>query len=317
MNLSVKAFFQKKIPLHFRDCSFLCTRSLVPLIILASLIVMIVMPLCASAGGGPETTLVVVNGDSPLSLYIANEYVQMREIPHNHVVWLQNIPSLKKINIETFRDRIWKPIREHIKSHNLQEEIDTIAYSADFPYSVNISADMKKHKIQKSRTLGSTASLTGLTYFARRAEKGDISYLGANRYFRRNLSPQVKLPRAPTDAETEQYKKARKALKKKDYKSAVEILQSLVSSYPWSSNIWYDLARGLAALGEDRDAMKALTRAVDTGWSHSLSVRTDKHLKRLKRRYGFESLIKRMKTMKGRFQPARGFRSHYIWTGTG
>ncbi|MCK5506715.1 MAG: hypothetical protein KAJ10_16235, partial [Thermodesulfovibrionia bacterium] len=51
------------------------------------------------------------------------------------------------------------------------------------------------------------------------------------------------------------------------------------------------------------------------GWAHSLSVRTDKHLKRLNGHSGFASLINRMKTMKGQFQPARGFRSHYIWTG--
>jgi hypothetical protein len=312
MNLNIKTFIQNKILLHFRDYCFLCIRSLVPLITLA---VLIVMPLCASAGGGPETTLLVVNGDSPLSLYIANEYVKMREIPRSHVVWLHNIPFLRGIDIATFRNKVWEPIQAHIMLNNLEEEIDTIVYSADFPYSVDITADIKKQKGSVKRMLGYQASLTGLTYFARRVAAGDTGYLGINRYFRGDLSTKVSPPRNPTESEIVQFNDAKGAMKKKDYESAVEILRSLVGSYPWSNQVWYELARGLAALKRDDDALRALTEAVDKGWTNSAYLQKDRHFKGLRRQAVFKSLIKRINTMKLRFQPAVGFRSNYIWTG--
>ncbi len=70
------------------------------------------LPGRAFAGGGPENVLVVVNGDSPVSLLVANTYVEMREIPQEHVLWLHDIPYPDSISIDIFRTRIWKPIRE-------------------------------------------------------------------------------------------------------------------------------------------------------------------------------------------------------------
>jgi len=58
------------------------------------------VPASLSAGGSPETTLLVVNADSPLSLTVANHYVKLRQIPENHVVWLHDIPALDKIGIQ-------------------------------------------------------------------------------------------------------------------------------------------------------------------------------------------------------------------------
>ena len=45
------------------------------------------------AGGSPETTLVVVNGDSMESRQIANHYLSMRDIPRTNLVWLDQIPE--------------------------------------------------------------------------------------------------------------------------------------------------------------------------------------------------------------------------------
>ena len=132
------------------------------------------VPTPAAAGGSPETTLLVVNGDSPLSLTVANTYVLLREIPGNHVVWLHNIPSLGKIDMNTFRERIWSPIRKHMDDQGLGAHIDTIVYSADFPYAVDLRKEMKRHKIKPHRFIGRYASLTGLTYFARQVENDQI-----------------------------------------------------------------------------------------------------------------------------------------------
>ena len=94
----------------------------------------------ARAGGGPETTLVVVNQASPISRRIANEYIALRGVPESHVVWLDSVPSLGVISLEDFRDRIWTPIREFLVTEKLDAEIDLVAYSAGFPYAVDLSA---------------------------------------------------------------------------------------------------------------------------------------------------------------------------------
>lgn len=279
------------------------------------LVVWVLQLSLAFAGGGPETTLVVVNAASPISLSIANAYVQMRDIPENNVVWLDHVPAADSIDIKSFRTKIWKPIHEYIIANHLKEEIDTIAYSADFPYRVDFSNDLKVNKISRNRYLGHYASLTGLTFFGHWVERGDPTYLGLNRYYRRNLAPRLIPPRPLNNEEVKLIKDATTALKHKNYESAVESLQSLVKDYPWSGNVWYQLARGLAAVGRNDEAMSALSKAVKMGWDRSLTVRDDKLLKPLRDYTGFPALIRQMQLKSGPYQPAHGFRSQYIWTG--
>ena len=108
--------------------------------ILAILIAcLILLPGYVHAGGGPENVLLVVNKDSPVSLQVANTYVKIRDIPQQHVVWLSDIPYPDSISLDTFKTHIWKPIREFITQNRLDDEIDIIAYSADFPTAVNFS----------------------------------------------------------------------------------------------------------------------------------------------------------------------------------
>lgn len=269
------------------------------------------------AGGGPENVLVVVNGDSPVSLQVANAYVEMREIPPEHVLWLHDIPYPDTISIETFRTRIWKPIRDFITQNRLEEEIDIIAYSADFPYAVNFLADLRANKLPKQKQQGTEASLTGLTYFARLVEAGSLKYLAgnANRYFRRNLGPGSRLPRAPTAVETRLHGEAEEALRKKEFQTAVTDFESLVQGFPEHGGLWHGLARSHAALGNTQKAWLALQQAVDHGWSNSLETRDDSYLKALSGDPSWQPLLDRMEKRNGAFQAAHGFSSRYEWTG--
>jgi hypothetical protein len=149
---------------------------------LAALLIagMQLLPDQSLAGGGPEKVLVVVNGDSAVSMQIANRYVEMRDIPPENVLWLHDIPYPDSIGIDTFRTRIWKPIRDFITRNQLDDEIDIITYSAGFPYAVNFSADLKANKLPRLKYHGKMASLTGLTYFARHVETASPYYLASN-----------------------------------------------------------------------------------------------------------------------------------------
>jgi len=137
----------------------------------------------ARAGGSAETTLVVINAASPISLQVANEYARLRGIPDTHLVRLSDVPSFGALPVADFRRKALAPIRDFIREHKLEEEIDLVAYSSDFPYAVDFKSDVKDHNLPANRLRGDTASLTGLTYFANRVEARDTGYLGVNHYF--------------------------------------------------------------------------------------------------------------------------------------
>jgi tetratricopeptide (TPR) repeat protein len=305
-----------------RRFRFLSVGEFICRVSLYGLACVLVSPICATAGSSPETSLLVVNGDSPLSVRIANEYVHLRGIPENHVVRLEGVPSLGVIPIDDFREKIWFPIRDFIRSHKLTEEIDVISYSGDFPYAVDFTSDIKARKLNKNKYRGRIASLTALTYFARRVEVGDIGYLGINHYFRDFAGPKIKavtrhpvaFPRLKEKEVRQLQNTARKFLNHKESAAAVENYRKILDSYPADPENWYNLARGQAAAGETDLAIETLTLAVDYGWSNSLSVDRDPYFKSFHSDPRFQGLLERMETAYGPFQLTHGFRSQYVWS---
>ncbi len=268
----------------------------------------------ALSGGGPETTLIVINADSAISARIANAYAALRDIPPNHLVWLNNIPSLETIDVATFRERIWNPIRDFLSVHKLDEHIDTIVYSGDFPYAVDLSADIRANKLPKARYRGRIGSLTGVTFFARRVGLSDAGYLTetSNQYFRRNLAPATPA-RALSTSEIELARRAERAFERNDYSAAAELYGTLTRLHPDNSRAWYHLARSLAVLGQRDAALDALQRAVGAGWANSMVARHDPRLQELRSVAGFPELLARMEARNGPFEPTQGFRSRYTW----
>ncbi len=269
------------------------------------------------AGGSPETTLVVVNADSVESRQVANHYVALRDIPRTNVAWLDQVPASPRIDIKAFREQIWKPIRSYLQEHRLHDQIDVIAYSAGFPYAVAFGKDLKGQGIPKAnrRLIGKVGSLTGLTFFAHRVEARDIGYLGLNLYFRRDLSARARTPRATTEEEEALYQRARKLVERKQYEEAAVVLETLTDTYRWSAPAWYDLAVSQAALERDDEALRSLDRAVEAGWRHSLTTRSERRFRRLRESPRFQALIERMQQQHTVLQPAHGFRGHYVWHG--
>ena len=120
----------------------------------------------AEAGGGPETTLLVINRGSPVSKAIANAYARRRGIPATHRLYLDAIPHIRVISLDEFRNRILEPIRAFLKERGLGDAIDLIVYSADFPYGVDFKT------MEGAGGNLAVASLTGITYLAGRLEHG-------------------------------------------------------------------------------------------------------------------------------------------------
>lgn len=161
-------------------------------LILGCLITLLMLAPAASAGGGPETVLLVVNEDSPLSKHVANYYVMVRNIPPTHVCRLRGIPNLTVITLAQYRERILEPILKFIEDKGLQEEIDIVAFSADFPFGVDYRKDIDTQaaKWKNPPYKFHVASITSLTYLHRKLKDHAYLSLNANTYARNdNLDP--------------------------------------------------------------------------------------------------------------------------------
>ncbi len=154
----------------------------------AALVLMLLCGFAASAhaGGGPETTLVVVNEGSPASLMVANRYIKLRGIPTTHVCPIPRVPNTVVITVDEFRELIWAPIEAFLEQHGIEDQIDIITYSADFPYGVNYDPDFKGQQLPQGVQKFRTASLTSMTYLIRLVKQKSKEYLdfNTNQYFR-------------------------------------------------------------------------------------------------------------------------------------
>lgn len=118
-------------------------------------------PAC-HAGGGPENLFLLVNENSVASKTIANYYVELRQIPASHVLYLNWAGGFESTDIETFRQQILMPALASIRDRGLSEQIDYLVYSADFPWVVDLQKDFGEQKLPAQ--LAPAASLTGVTY---------------------------------------------------------------------------------------------------------------------------------------------------------
>ncbi len=96
-------------------------------------------------------------------------------------------PHLRVLTLEEYRRLIRDPIRAHLLKTGLTDRIDLVAFSADFPYGVNIASligDSKDPQMQHK-----VGSLTGMLYLDRVVEAGGLDFMNlqgrANKYFRR------------------------------------------------------------------------------------------------------------------------------------
>ena len=249
----------------------------------------LLLPLLAAslalAGGGPETTLVVVNAASPVSRHVANEYVRLRDIPQSHVVYLDGIPHLGAIGLDVFLKTIWEPVRRHMADHGIADRIDLITYSADFPYAV----DFRTRRPQK----WSHASLTGVTYLIRAVQADEEFWdLQINGYFGIKFASAA---RRATAEERSLALRANQAMQKKRYVEAEKAFKAFLATYETHPNSWYNYACCLARLGKKEPAYEALAKAADLGFNDAALAARDADLASLRGTPRFGALMERMK----------------------
>ncbi len=144
----------------------------------------------AFAGGGSENLFLVVNPRSWASMTVANHYSDWRQIPPSHVFYLDWNSWTDTVSLPTFRERILQPIFEEIRDRGLEQRIDYVVYSCDFPFRVDLAGEYPE--LSRLPAVGRYASLNGLTYLHELVMRGDPGFVSpsANRYSRLPYRPE-------------------------------------------------------------------------------------------------------------------------------
>ncbi len=278
-----------------------------------------VAPGPTTASPGADNTLLVVNADSPLSRTVANLYLQSRPLSHHHLVWLENTPPPGSISMDVFRDKILEPVLSAMERRGIADDIDTIVYSADFPYRVYIERYVRRAGLPYNKYVGIAASLSGLTWFANlvRAGRADFIAPSANAYYRRELGLVGRAARAMTAEERKTRSRARALVRNKRYSKALTLLDNLVASHPGYWELHLLRARALAGLGRTHAALTALEKLPDLGYRKSLALRNLPEFKPLLDHPGFKQLLARMDDPDRRFEAPIAFSHARHWSRRG
>ena len=296
----------------------------------------------ALAGGGPENALVVVNADSWASTFIANEYIAARHIPPANVVRLRNLPDFERMNVEDFRVKILGPVLHAAEQRGLAPQIDYVLYSADFPWAIDVTADLAGKQMPKVST--QPAAINGLTYLYPFTMAKNTGYLGLNVNFYYRQPARSPTESEWSDADKKHYLDTVSALREKATESTtvpdkhipappalthsapsgesglrtiLEKLLALRKTHPASTELLYNIACAHARLGDPIAAIAALRDAVDRGWWDMRTAEMDPDLASIRGRQDYALIAARAKSVKFDLIPTSGFRGSVGWMPNG
>ena len=98
-------------------------------------IVILSMLSIAHAGSGPQNVLIVVNSRSRESLEIGNAYRRARDIPYRQLLVLKTSTAFS-ISYQTYLNEIENPLREYLKTQQLDDMITCIVLTRGMPQAI-------------------------------------------------------------------------------------------------------------------------------------------------------------------------------------
>lgn len=250
--------------------------------------------------------VIAVNADSISSRTIANHYAAARNIPERNVIVLQGVPDSDKITVDQFRELILAPLLETINQRGLTNQIQGIAYSADFPTAIDIQSDIASIP-NKSPYLTPVGSINGLTYLYRQVMAKDPSYIG----FESNLYAAQPASRLfyPLLSSADQAKALKQFIDDAKHREAAELLsesaQALEKAIAFPMQ--YLAAQQWAKAGEVERAMKMLAESIRNGWSYREHLLNDPAFASMLDNKDFQRVAKRCAEQKFDYLPSRSF----------
>ncbi len=280
-----------------------------------------------SIAQSPESTLVVVNKESPDSLTIASHYVQLRNIPAVNVVYLSGITTIAMFGPESssskaFQLQILNPILKAMKDRGIEDQIDCITYSAGFPTRINfqpqltryLKAEGKKYNIQLHAPW---TSITSLTYFYRNAFSDSPNFLelDANKFANPRPFNVSENPFVGDDAR--QFREAIRSTEAGDESAAIKTLLGLARKHPLQMAVVYALARAYAHAGEKEEVLSTLTHAQVNGFAYRSVIEKDSAFAEMLGDPAFVEILQRMEDRPSALLPTRAFSGQSYWAKNG
>lgn len=86
-------------------------------------------------GLGPEHLLLVVNGNSPVSVRVGEFYIRSRLVPEQRIVRL-DLPASEEIPFDVYERSVVLPVRQFLRTHGLAEQVRCIVLFHGVPLRV-------------------------------------------------------------------------------------------------------------------------------------------------------------------------------------
>ena len=317
--------------------------------LLMPLIAVVLLLIVTTTMAAPENTVIVVNADSWASTRIANEYIRARGIPPFNVIYLKDLPSFDRMEVEDFRVKILLPVLLELEKRGLMYQSDVIVYSSDFPTMIDVSKDAGSKKLPP--ILSPYASINSLTYHLAHVLNRSVGYISLdqpNFYARRMQSPatldswtdEQKETQAKASNVLNSYKKLLEEQRKanggappgrdpslgntnspatgdsmqevrKKISASADTLIALKKYHAYDSDLHFEIARFLALLERPDEAMAALKESSQNGWFDAhVTESHDEDFKSLQGRTDFKDLMTLMKGRKFELLPTMGLRGN-------
>ncbi len=276
----------------------------------------------AGAGGGPENVILAVNQNSPASLAVANLYIELRQIPSCNVVYL-DLPfaaDQEQITLAEFREKILKPIVEEIIVRRLEEQIDVIIYSADFPTAVTVNDALKKLQKEQPdlspaavKLMRPTASINALTYYAGAVLGNNYAYLSldSNWYMRQSIDEALRNPFQ--GEEDRSYRSAQVMIHSGKYEQALQYLGPLAEANPLQFATRLEILRCQAGLGRAKESVEALLNLARTGWGNRRRIIEMKEFPKVAQDADVQAALALIPDEAPAYLSSHAFRREYLW----
>jgi len=243
-----------------------------------------------------DTTVVVINGDSPASGEVARAWMRLRGIAEDRAVVLMGIPLQHQVSLAEFHRLVLAPLEVELVRRGRAASTVLVAYGPDFPTAISFD--------DAGQTMGfrSPGSLTGMTLLAPLHAGGARMFTApeANPYADRPELPGLRESlRAMADVRMQ---RADQLLLDKKYTEAEALLRALADHIP-APGVFYNLACAQALGGMPTEALGSLGKAIDAGWFDEQHARKDADLSTLRNELTWPALIARMQAQALRITP--------------
>lgn len=266
----------------------------------------------SDAGVSASQWVVVINGDSISSRTVANHFSKIRDIPPNNMIVLEGIPETDRITIDQFRESILAPVLSQIEQRGLANHIQGIAYSVDFPTSIDVSSEAQSiPNLSPFQT--PVASINGLTFLYRHvlAKTGGYFAFDSNLYASRPGNTVLR----PMLADQETMEAYIQKLEAKDWKNAAELLESANKNTPKELRApnYLLAAKNWGSAEESEKALAAIESAVLAGWQYRNAIANAPEFSKLVEERRFQQLLKLCPDMPFDYTPSRGFDARRLY----